>query len=261
MGAGTVTVLTDGIADPNGAAALAINQLGDQPSQIANIRVLPIAGQGAAPNVRDLLYLRGVDLAILNSDILTFLDQIRQFPDARRRIRFVTHLFDQKVYLLVRKEIATIEGLRGRKLAILSRSGGSHTTATTLFGLLKIDVALEPLGGPDAILDGITLREFRRRLTADRRTRQGPSQLGGAPGLRALPITLTPALQANISAGRYRGAGTDRPRRCGASRDGYGFDAARRVNWAPSQGAATPTCRISCEALFSALPALRQQHR
>src|SRR5260221_14653099 len=149
---GLVSVLTDGIVDPGGRATQAINQLADYASHLANIRVLPIAGHGAVANVRDLLYLRGVDLAVLNSDILAFLDLTGQNPDARRRIRYVTHLFDQKVFLLVRKEIGAIEDLRGRKLVVLAGAGASRITATVLFGLRKIDVAVEAIG-PGEVCD------------------------------------------------------------------------------------------------------------
>src|SRR5262249_21714252 len=150
---GLVSVLTDGIVDPNGRATQAINQLADYASHLAKVRVLPIAGHGAVANVRDLLYLRGVDLAVLNNDVLAFLDQTRQYPDARRRIRYVTHLFDQKVFLLARKDINAIEALRGRRLAVLSEAGGGRVTATVLFGLRKVDVAVEAIGPGDVLDD------------------------------------------------------------------------------------------------------------
>ena len=74
---GLVSVLTDGIADPGSRATQAINQLAAYAGRMPNVRVLPISGRGAAENVRDLLYLRGVDLAVVNSDVLAFL-----FPTA-----------------------------------------------------------------------------------------------------------------------------------------------------------------------------------
>ena len=91
---GTVTVLTDGIAEPNSGATRAINELA---KEIGNIRVLPIAGHGAVANVRDLLQLKGVDFAVLNSDIFPFLQQTRQYPNAQKQIRYVTHIYSQKV--------------------------------------------------------------------------------------------------------------------------------------------------------------------
>jgi TRAP-type uncharacterized transport system substrate-binding protein len=142
QGASTVTILTDGITEPNGRATLAVNELAERLARTGKIRALPVAGRGAAANVRDLLSLRGIDLAILNSDVLAFLDQTRQHSDARRRIRYVTHLFDQQVYLLVRKEFKAIEDLRGRRLVILSQGGGSHVTATTLFGMMPASASL-----------------------------------------------------------------------------------------------------------------------
>jgi TRAP-type uncharacterized transport system substrate-binding protein len=99
----------------NGSATRAINELA---KEIGNIRVLPIAGHGALANVRDLLRLKGVDFAVLNSDIFPFLEQTRQYPNAQKQIRYATHIYSQKVYLLTRKEFKTIADLRKRKIAV-----------------------------------------------------------------------------------------------------------------------------------------------
>ena len=257
VGAGAVTILTDGIAEPSSRATRAVNDLAERPAAIGNIRVLPIAGHGAAANVRDLLYLRGVDLAILNSDILEFLDQTRQYPDARQHIRYVTHLFDQKVYLLVRNELSTIDGLRGRKLAVLSKGGASHTTATTLFGLLKIDVVLEPLG-PDAALDDVSLGKFDGALLlSDELARV---RLGSRQDWRVLPIPLTPALGK-----AYQPAVIEAQELAGfahaAKVDTLAVSTLLAVyNWVPTQGVRYVTVSSFMLRLLSALPGLRQQN-
>lgn len=191
---GLVSVLTDGIVDPGGRATQAINQLADYASRLSNVRVLPIAGHGAVANVRDLLYLRGVDLAVLNSDVLTFLDQTRQYPDARRRIRYVTHLFDQKVFLLVRKDVTAIEDLRGRRLVVLSEAGGSRVTATALFGLRKIEVAVEALG-PGEVLDDTGLSKFDGALLLSDELVHVRFGAQMRQGYHLLPIAMTPELQ------------------------------------------------------------------
>jgi hypothetical protein len=256
--AGTVTILTDGLADANSRATQAINELAELPKGIGNIRVLPIAGHGAVENVRDLLYLRGVDLAILNSDVLKFLERTRQLPHAADRVRYVTHLFDQTVYLLVRKDLAAIEDLRGRKVLVLSKGGASHTTATTLFGLLKIDVVLETPGSSAHLedesvekSDGVLLlggELARARLSA--RARQG---------LRVLPIAMTPAL-----AGAYRPAVVE-------PQDVPGVPQADKVetvavstllavfNWTSSHGRLANVSRF-VKGLLAALPGLREQN-
>jgi len=186
---GAVTILTDGIAEPNSRATRAVNELA---SNMDNMRVLPIAGHGGAANVRDLVQLRGVDLAVLNSDILTFLDHTRQSLTARNRIRYVAHIYSQKVYLLARKQFATIDSLRGHKVGVLASD--SHRTATTLFGLRNIKVTLQPLGADAPLddgglekLDGVLLLSddlARVRLSAQARRE-----------LHLLPIGLTPAMR------------------------------------------------------------------
>src|SRR5262245_28675929 len=191
---GMVTVLTDGIADPNGQGTLAVNELAERLGQVGKLRVLPIAGQGGAENVRDLLYLKGVDLAILNSDILAYLDQARKYPDARRRIRYVTQLLDQKVYLLARKEFSGIEQLRGRRVMVPAQSGSSYTTAVALFGLLKIEVKLIA-PGPDAGLAEAGSADFDAALLLGGELARLRLGAEARQDFRLLPIALTPPLQ------------------------------------------------------------------
>jgi TRAP-type uncharacterized transport system substrate-binding protein len=255
--AGTVTILTDSIVEPNGRATLAINELAERLGRTQKIRVLPIAGSGAVANVRDLLSLRGIDLAILNSDILAYLDQTREYSDARRRIRQVTHLFDEQVYLLVRKRFKAIEDLRARKLVILSQGGSSHITATTLFELQKIDVGLEPLGSV-ALLDDASLSKFDGALLLSgelARLRVSSQML---QEFHLLPILLTPALQKT-----YRSAVIE-------AREISGLADAANVetvtvstllaafDWGPSSNRYRDV-RSFISAFFSALHDLRQQ--
>ena len=186
---GTVTVLTDGIAEPNGGATRAINELA---KEIGDIRVLPIAGHGAVANVRDLLRLRGVDFAVLNSDIFPFLEQTRQYPNAQKQFRYVTHIYSQKVYLLTRKEFKTINDLRGRKLAVPSRGAGSHTTAMTLFNLLGIDVVLH--SGVD--LDDFNVGSFDGILLLGDELARARLSAQARRDLQVMPIGLVPPLRA-----------------------------------------------------------------
>ena len=149
-GLGGVTILTDGIVNPNGPAVRAISELSLYLDKLRDMRVLPLTGYGGAANVRDLLKLRGTDLAILNSDIFAYLDQVKSYPEARGRIRYVTELFDQRVFLVARKEIASIDQLGGKTVAVLDGSAG-QVTALTLFGLLKIPVKIVPQRSGEAL--------------------------------------------------------------------------------------------------------------
>lgn len=150
VGQGSVTILTDGIANPNSPALRAMSELSLHLDKIGDMRVLPLMGYGGAANVRDLLKLRGADLALLNSDILAYLDQVKTYPEARARIRYVTELFDQKVFVAARTEVGSLDQLAGKTVAVLEGSAG-QVTATTIFRLLKIPAKIAPQRSGEAL--------------------------------------------------------------------------------------------------------------
>ena len=84
----TVSIYTDGIARPDGRISKALTELVRTLGNNKIVRPLPVMGYGGVANVDDLLHSRGVEFAILNSDILAFLDIEKIHPDARRKIRY-----------------------------------------------------------------------------------------------------------------------------------------------------------------------------
>jgi hypothetical protein len=67
---------------------------------------LPIVTRGATDNVNSLLYLRGVDAAIINTDAL---DEYKaQVPSIERRIVYLLSLFPSELHIFVRPEIMFI---------------------------------------------------------------------------------------------------------------------------------------------------------
>jgi len=68
-----------------------------------NLHVLPIVTRGATENLNSLLYLRGVDTAIINYDALE--EYKIQVPEIRRRITYLLNLFPSELHIFVRPEI------------------------------------------------------------------------------------------------------------------------------------------------------------
>ena len=58
-----------------------------------NMRVLPIVTRGPFDNVYDLLYLRGVDAAIVYGDVLDHFKGRPEFAGSWRRINYLLSLF------------------------------------------------------------------------------------------------------------------------------------------------------------------------
>ena len=109
-----VTVLSDGLSEPNSPASQALSDISIALDRESDVRLLSINGYGGPANVRDLIQLRGTDFAVLNNDIFAYLDVASPFPDARKKIKIVAPLVRQRVLLFARRDINSIEGLRGR---------------------------------------------------------------------------------------------------------------------------------------------------
>src|ERR1039457_3500832 len=78
------------------------------------IHILPIVTRGPTENVNDLLYLKGVDAAIINSDSLE--EYKSHVPKIRQRIVYILNLFPSELHIFVRPEIKALADLAGKKV-------------------------------------------------------------------------------------------------------------------------------------------------
>ncbi|MGD0433741.1 MAG: TAXI family TRAP transporter solute-binding subunit, partial [Acetobacteraceae bacterium] len=103
-----------------------------------NLHVLPIVTRGPAENVEDLLYLRGVDVAIINTDSL---EQFRTLvPDIQQRISYIVDLFPSELHIFVRPEINSLNDLKGKKVNFNTPGTTAAYSGPLIFEHLKLDV-------------------------------------------------------------------------------------------------------------------------
>src|SRR5260221_11333166 len=77
-----------------------------------NLRILPIVSYGAASNLDDLLYLRGVDVAITQSDVFEYFRTERKTANLENRINYIIRLPTSEMHVLARNEINSLADLR-----------------------------------------------------------------------------------------------------------------------------------------------------
>jgi TRAP-type uncharacterized transport system substrate-binding protein len=104
-----------------------------------NLLVLPIVTRGPTENVNALLYLKGVDLAIINSDALE--EYKVEFPDIRQHITYLVNLFPSELHILVRPEIKSLQDLAGKKVNFNTPGTAAAYSGPLMFSRLGIDVA------------------------------------------------------------------------------------------------------------------------
>ena len=86
-----------------------------------SLRVIPVLGNSAGQNILDMLYLKGVDMGVVDQDILAYLKRSdpKAFGDIDQRIQFITKLFNSELHLYAKKDIHSLEDLRGKKVSCL----------------------------------------------------------------------------------------------------------------------------------------------
>jgi uncharacterized protein len=116
-----------------------------------HLRLLPIAGAGALQNAEDVMFARGIDLGIVQTDVLDELKQNPPFPGVEKYLRYVTRLYDQELHILVSADIHSIDDLRGKKVNFGLRNSGTFTTATAVFKVLGVEPEVMTLPHPLAL--------------------------------------------------------------------------------------------------------------
>jgi TRAP-type uncharacterized transport system substrate-binding protein len=105
----------------------------------AEMRVLPVITQGATDNVKDLLYLRGIDVAITNADVLDYFKNTERIPNIEKRINFISEMVVSEVHLVVRPEISSIKDLEGKPVSLGAKGAGQSTTGPIVFKRLGVN--------------------------------------------------------------------------------------------------------------------------
>lgn len=124
----------------------------------SSLHVLPVVTRGAAENVNSLLYLRGIDAAIINSDALE--EYKREVPDIQRRIAYVLNLFPSELHIFARPEIQTLSDLAGRKVNFNTQGTAAAYSGPLIFSRLGLEVE------KTFIPHQVALEQMRRGETA-----------------------------------------------------------------------------------------------
>jgi TRAP-type uncharacterized transport system substrate-binding protein len=103
-------------------------------------RVVPVVGKGALQNLIDLRAMRGIDLAVVQSDVLEYAKQQRTPPDINNAILYVAKLYNEDFHLLAKGDIKSIDQLAGKTVNFGTPGSGAAITGPILFNLLKIHV-------------------------------------------------------------------------------------------------------------------------
>jgi len=80
-----------------------------------NLRILPIVGMGGAQNIRDVLYLKGVDIGITSTQMLRYFASTGELTTALdQRLNYIARLFPEEMHVVAGRGVKTLEELNGK---------------------------------------------------------------------------------------------------------------------------------------------------
>jgi TRAP-type uncharacterized transport system substrate-binding protein len=151
------------------------------------LRVLPIVGRGGVHDVRDVLSLPGVDMAIVQEPMLTRLQESKELGDLKSRIVYIAKLFNEELHVIARDDIRQVSDLAGKPVNLGDYGGSVETIARDLFRTLGVKVSEVRLGQDEALEE---MRQGRVAATAFLAPKPAAivERLTGDGGFHLIPI-------------------------------------------------------------------------
>jgi len=106
-----------------------------------NLRILPLVGIGGPQNIRDVRTLKGVDIGLTQTSILNRFRLTNEMMGVHdEKIVYIAPLFTEEIHLLARRDITSIEQLRGQKVNLDEIGSGTSFTMREFFKRTGIEV-------------------------------------------------------------------------------------------------------------------------
>jgi uncharacterized protein len=116
------------------------------------LRVLPMVGKGPEQNIKDVLFLRGVDMGITQANILKHYAKTGELgTNFIDQVAYIAKLFNEEMHILVRSDVNDIHELQGKAVNFGADGSGTEITGRLVFEALGIEAREMHLSDADAI--------------------------------------------------------------------------------------------------------------
>jgi TRAP transporter TAXI family solute receptor len=188
----TVTVIS---GNPNGTYLYLAYDMSAVLDDGNELRVLPVIGKGGYQNVMDVLHLRGVDLCITQSNIMTYLKATGEMgPNIEHRLAFITRLYNEEMHVLAGAGINRLQDLSGKKVNFSDIGSGTQFSTRLIFKLLGIEAEEVNMGQADGY-QKVKSGELAATVLIAGKPTGAFSKFKLEPGMKLLPVPYTEALE------------------------------------------------------------------
>ena len=153
----------------------------------SDVRLLATNGGGIGRNLTDLLYLKGVDTALVRADLLNYVQDQEVYPAIENQVNYISEMFAEEVHLLVGSDIAGLDDLAGKKINLGAPGGGSEITASVI--LTKLGIRGEPTNfGPRRAIEKLQQGEIAGAFFVGGKPMPLLQQIDADSGLKLLSL-------------------------------------------------------------------------
>jgi TRAP transporter TAXI family solute receptor len=160
------------------------------------IRILPIIGAGGGGNIKDVRFLKGVDLGITQSVLLNRFKRTNEIGPIEDKLVYIAKLNNEEMHVVVRTDsgINKIEDLAGKKVNFSDIGSGSQLSNQEIFNRLNIKVTEVNMGQADGF-EALKRGEIAATILIAGKPTGSTRTLKASEGFKILPVAYSKALQ------------------------------------------------------------------
>jgi uncharacterized protein len=195
LNANTIAIIS---GNPNATYLTIAYDLSDVLDDGDNFRILPVIGKGGGQNIKDVRFLKGIDLGITQSIILNEFRESGEIGNIDDKIDYVAKLFNEEMHVVVRADsgITSLEQLDGKKVNFSDVGSGSQLSSRDIFRRLGVHPLEVNMGQGDAV-EKLKTGELAATILIAGKPTGLMGKLRASQGLRFLPVAFAKPLQAD----------------------------------------------------------------
>jgi TRAP-type uncharacterized transport system substrate-binding protein len=162
-----------------------------------NIRILPIVGIGGTRNIRDVRYVKGIDIGLTQASILNnYRRSNERMGQTENKIAYIAKLFTEEVHLVARKNVTSVTQLKGLKVNLDARGSGTSYSMRDVFKALDIEIQEVSMSQAEAF-EKVKSGEIAATVLIAGKPVRSMSKLGPTDGLHFVPLPYSSTLFAD----------------------------------------------------------------
>jgi TRAP transporter TAXI family solute receptor len=188
-------VVTIMAGSPAGTDLAIVQDLAEVLDNGDDLRVLPMVGKGPEQNIKDVMFLRNVDMGVTQANLLKHFDRTGELgPNLKGQIAYIAKLFNEEMHVLVRSDVSEIGELKGKYVNFGATGSGGAITGKLIFAALGVDTQEVNLTDSEAI-EKLKTGDIDATILVTGKPAPALSNLKDATGLKLLAVPYAKTLE------------------------------------------------------------------